>query len=156
MSTGKAVTTEKKDAVLKIAQTQKPTTIVVETPKDEAIKIEVVAPSIIAEEQKEKIFAQIEKFKPEAVKTAEGRIESMNQFSALSARFKMLKEKSNDLKLFEAGNDKTGAKMTLLNQQGFLFEIQNTNVLEKLIFCAKEELNILLRECENEILTFDI
>jgi hypothetical protein len=100
--------------------------------------------------------AMIEKFKPEPIKTAEGRIERMKHFEALSKRFATLKEKSNDLKTFEAGNDKTNAMITFHNQQGFKFEVQNSNVIKKLIEAAQNELSILLNEAENEVLTFEI
>lgn len=107
-------------------------------------------------EQKKDILAQIEKFKPEPPRTAEDRITSIKQFEALSERYKLLKEKDNDLKLFIAGNDKTNAKITFTNGQDFKFDIRNSNVIEKLNKAAQEELSILLKEAENEVLTFQI
>jgi hypothetical protein len=106
-------------------------------------------------EKKESVIAFIEKHKPTPL-TAEQRIERIKQFEALSQRFKILKEKDNDLKMFTAGNDKTNAKIVFKNNLGFEFIIQNTNVIEKLIEAGKMELSILLNEAENEILTFEI
>jgi hypothetical protein len=102
------------------------------------------------------VIAMIEKFKPEPPKTAEERIEKSKQFEAISKRFTQLKEKSQELLMFEAGNDKLKAKIIFENQAGFKFEIQNSNVIEKLKDCAKDELSILLNEVDNEIMTFQM
>lgn len=107
-------------------------------------------------EKKAATLKLIEKFKPEAPKTAEDRIQQIAHFEALSKRYKILKEKSNDLKMFDAGNDKTNAKITFKNAQGFEFEIRNSNVIERLNKEAQSELKILLDEAENEVLTFQI
>jgi hypothetical protein len=108
------------------------------------------------QERKEALNKVVEKFKPEPPKTAEERISNMKQFEALSTRYKALKEKDEELKTFHAGNDKTSAKITFQNAQGFKFEVQNSNVIDRLTKSAKEELSILLTEAENEILTFII
>jgi len=108
------------------------------------------------EARKEALNKVVEKFKPEPPKTAEERISNMKQFEALSTRYKALKEKDEELKTFHAGNDKTSAKITFQNAQGFKFEVQNSNVIDRLTKSAKEELSILLTEAENEILTFII
>lgn len=108
------------------------------------------------QERKESLNKVIEKFKPEPPKTAEDRISNMKQFEALSNRYKALKEKDEELKTFHAGNDKTSAKITFQNAQGFKFEVQNSNVVDRLTKSAQEELSILLSEAENEILTFII
>ena len=107
-------------------------------------------------EQKEEILKSIEKFKPEPILSAEQRIERVKQFEALSVRYGALKEKDNELKTFHADNDKTSAKIIFKNAQGFEFTIQNSNVIEKLIEAGKQELNILLKEAENEVVTFEI
>jgi hypothetical protein len=107
-------------------------------------------------EQKEEVLKMIEKFKPEPILTAEARIERMKQFEALSTRFGALKDKSNELKTYKAGNDKINAKITFQNAQGFKMEVQNSNVIQKLVEAAENELNILLSEAENEVLTFEI
>jgi alanyl-tRNA synthetase len=108
------------------------------------------------QDKKEALNALVEKFKPEPPKSAEERISKMKQFEALSNRYKTLKEKDEELKTFHAGNDKTGAKITFQNAQGFRHEVQNSNVIDRLTQAAKEELSILLAEAENEILTFII
>lgn len=107
-------------------------------------------------DRKEAIQKMVDKFKPEPPKTAEERISNMKQFEALSNRYKALKEKDEELKTFHAGNDKTSAKITFQNAQGFKFEVQNSNVIDRLTKSAQDELNVLLSEAENEILTFII
>lgn len=107
-------------------------------------------------EQKEAVLKTIEKFKPEPILTAEARIERMKQFEALSTRFGALKDKSNELKTYKAGNDKMNAKITFQNAQGFKMDVQNSNVIQKLVEAAENELNVLLLEAENEVLTFEI
>lgn len=111
-------------------------------------------PAVI--EKKENILKTMEKFKPEPFKSAEDRISRKNQFDALAKRYEQLKEKDNELKTFHAGNDKTSAKIIFKNAQGFEFNIQNSNVIDKLTKAAQEELKILLNEAENEVLTFEI
>ena len=107
-------------------------------------------------EQKTAINAMIKKFAPSAPKTAEERIQKKEQFDAVAKRFSHLKEKSNELKMFDAGNDKINAKIILQNQAGFKFEVSNSNVIKKVRDAMEGELNILLSEAENEVLTFDI
>lgn len=80
----------------------------------------------------------------------------MKQFEALSTRYNQLKDKSNELKTFQAGNDKLSAKVVFKNAQGFEFTVQNSNVIGKLIEAGEKELSILLNEAENEVLTFEI
>ena len=126
--------------------------------KEESVK---VLPMVKPAEptQAEKITATealIEKFKPEAPKTAEERIQSISHFEAISKRYSHLKEKANDLKMFDAGNDKINAKIILKNQAGFEFEVSNSNVIKKVRDAMETELNILLSEAENEVLTFQI
>jgi hypothetical protein len=108
------------------------------------------------DEKKESLEKVMEKFKPEPIKTAEERINRAKQFEALSTRYNALKEKENELKTFHAGNDKTNAKIVFKNAQGFSFEVQNSNVIDRLTKAAKEELSILLNEAQNEVLTFEI
>jgi hypothetical protein len=130
----------------------------VEQKKVENVKTLVVAQSAKPTEEAKKasILATIEKFKPEPPKTAEERILRKDQFDALTKRYLHLKEKSNDLKMFEAGNDKNSCSITFKNGQDFKFEIKNINVIEKLCKGAQDELSVLLTEAESEVLTFQI
>lgn len=108
------------------------------------------------EEKKTTFNALVEKFVPKQQPTAEERINRIEHFEAVSRRFKQLKEKSNDLKMFDAGNDKTNAKIILKNSEGFEFNVSNSNVIKKVRDAMETELNILLSEAENEILIFEI
>ena len=108
------------------------------------------------EQKKAAAKAMIEKFKPEPPRSADDRIMAIGHFEALSKRYKILKEKANELKMFDAGNDKTNAKISFKNAQGFEFDIRNSTVIEKLKTEAEKELNILLAEAENEVLTFQL
>ena len=132
------------------------------TTKEQATKKEETAKNLQAvkevkpaeAETKAEILATIEKFKPEAPRTAEERILHAQQFEALSKRYKSLKEKDQELKTFHAGNDKTNAKIVFKNSQGYEFEVRNTSIINRLTDEAKKELKILLDEAENEIMTF--
>lgn len=106
--------------------------------------------------KKDSAMATIEKFVSKTPPTAEERIERILHFEAHSKRFRLLKEKSNDLKMFDAGNDKTNAKIVLKNSAGFEFDVRNSNVIDKVTKTMREELNILLTEAENEVLNFEI
>lgn len=103
-----------------------------------------------------KISSLNDKFKPEPFKSPEERILRAKEFEALSTRYQLLKLKSHELETFIQGNDKTGSKLTLTNTAGFNFDISNTNVIDKLVKCAKQELDILLNDTKNEVLTFEM
>lgn len=107
-------------------------------------------------EEKLALDAMIEKFAPTIKPTAEERIVRKEHFEAHCTRFKLLKQKSNDLKLFIAGNDKTNAKIVLKNASGFEFDVRNSNVIDKVLATMEAELNILLSESETEVLNFEI
>lgn len=99
--------------------------------------------------------AMIEKFKPKQL-TAEERIIRISQFEAVSKRFKLLKQKSDELKMWNAGNDKSNATINLKNSSGFEFAVSNSFVIQKVLNVMQQELDILLGETEIEILTFEI
>lgn len=101
-------------------------------------------------------IASIEKFASSAPLTAKERIGRKTLFDEVSKRYEHLEKKSNDLKMFDAGNDKINAKIILKNQAGFEFEVSNSNVIKKVRDAMETELNILLTEAENEVLTFEI
>jgi hypothetical protein len=107
-------------------------------------------------EPKTAIERMIEKVMDKTPPTAEERIGRIEHFEALSKRFRLLKDKSNDLKMFDAGNDKTNAKIVLKNSSGFEFSVSNSNVIKKVRDAMEAELNILLSEAENEVLNFEI
>jgi hypothetical protein len=108
------------------------------------------------ETAKTNISAQIEKLASFNPQTAEEKIKRVAEFEALSKRYTQLKEKQHELNLFVAGNDKTNAKVSLENQAGFKMEIRNSNVINKVLNTMQDELNILLLEADNEVLTFQI
>ena len=118
-------------------------------PTMKKVETAVIEPKTAIERMMEKV---IDKTPP----TAEERIGRIEHFEALSKRFRLLKDKSNDLKMFDAGNDKTSAKIVLKNSTGFEFSVNNSNVIKKVRDAMEAELNILLSEAENEVLNFEI
>lgn len=118
-------------------------------PTVKKVETAVIEPKTAIEKMMEKV---VDKTPP----TAEERISRIEHFEALSKRFKHLKEKANDLKMFDAGNDKTNAKIALKNSSGFEFSVSNSNVIKKVRDAMESELNILLTEAENEVLIFEI
>lgn len=98
----------------------------------------------------------LDKYKPEPFKTAEERINLKNQFDELAKRYEQLKVKFQDFKQFKAGDDKVNAKVTFKNALGYEFIVNNSNVIEVLKKAALDELQILLNEAENEVLTFEM
>jgi hypothetical protein len=107
-------------------------------------------------EPKTAIERMMEKVVDRTPPTAEERIGRIEHFEALSKRFKLLKEKSSELKMFDAGNDRTNAKIILKNSSDFEFSVSNSNVIKKVRDAMEQELNILLSEAENEVLNFEI
>ena len=133
------------------------------TVKEEVKKVEVakalptlnkVEPTEVG--QKASMMANIEKFGLKTPPTAKERIGRKQLFDEVSKRYEHLENKSNDLKMFDAGNDKINAKIILKNQAGFEFEVSNSNVIKKVRDAMETELNILLAEAENEVLNFEI
>lgn len=118
-------------------------------PTMKKVETAVIEPKTATERVFEKL---VDKTPP----TAEERIGRIEHFEALSKRFRLLKEKSNDLKMFDAGNDRTNAKIILKNSSGFEFSVSNSNVIKKVRDAMEQELNILLAEAENEVLNFEI
>lgn len=118
-------------------------------PTMKKVETAVIEPKTATERMFEKL---VDKTPP----TAEERIGRIEHFEALSKRFRLLKEKSNDLKMFDAGNDRTNAKIILKNSSGFEFSVSNSNVIKKVRDAMEQELNILLAEAENEVLNFEI
>lgn len=118
-------------------------------PTMKKVETAVIVPKTATERMIEKL---VDKTPP----TAEERISRIGHFEALSKRFKHLKEKANDLKMFDAGNDKTNARIILKNSSGFEFSVSNSNVIKKVRDAMEAELNILLTESENEVLNFEI
>ncbi len=102
------------------------------------------------------IEALAEKFTTQTPPTAKERIARRTLFDEVSKRYEHLENKANDLKMFDAGNDKINAKIILKNQAGFEFEVSNTFVIQKVRDVMQQELNILLKESENEVLNFQI
>jgi hypothetical protein len=127
----------------------------VKTIENAVIEKQVKTAEPTASEKKEALNAMLDKFKPKQP-TADERIQRISHFEAVSKRFKVLKEKSNELKMFDAGNDQTNAKIILKNSGGFEFSVSNSNVIKKVRDTMEAELNILLADAENEILTFEI
>lgn len=139
---------------------------VTNTAKEEIISKVVVEASTEAEHKtiplhqeqqvtKETVLNTISQFVA-PVPTAEEKIIKVKQFEALSERYQRLKEKSNDLRLFEAGNDQTNAKIMLINSAGFQFEVRNSRVIEKVQNCMQEELDKLLHIAQEKVLNFTL
>jgi hypothetical protein len=139
---------------------------VTNTAKEEIINKVVVEASTEAENKtiplhqeqqvtKETVLNTISQFVA-PVPTAEEKIIKVKQFEALSERYQRLKEKSNDLRLFEAGNDQTNAKIMLINSAGFQFEVRNSRVIEKVQNCMQEELDKLLHIAQEKVLNFTL
>lgn len=107
-------------------------------------------------EEKTTARAIIEKFIEPVRPTAKERIGRKALFDEVSKRYEHLENKANDLKMFDAGNDKINAKIILKNSAGFEFSVSNSNVIKKVRDAMESELNILLTEAENEVLNFEI
>ena len=80
----------------------------------------------------------------------------MKNFEILSERYQFLKGKADDLVRFLLHNAGTNARLILKNQSAEDFEISNTDVMRKVLEVASAELQILLKDTESEILTFQI
>ena len=88
--------------------------------------------------------------------TAEGRIKRMENFAILAKKHTFLQNKKNELERFEISQDGTKEKLTLSNANGFVFEVSNTQVMEKVVDLLNAELELFLTQSNNEILAYTI
>jgi hypothetical protein len=127
----------------------------VETPTDATTLTIVKGGETTAKKEDIALNAMFEKFKPKPL-TAEERIIRIAQFEAIAKRFNLLKQKNEDLRMWDAGNDRTNASIFLRNSSGFEFSVSNSHVIKKVRDIMQQELDILLYETENEVQTFEI
>lgn len=88
--------------------------------------------------------------------TAESRIKRMENFGILAKKHTFLQNKKNELERFEISQDGTKEKLTLSNANGFVFEVSNTQVMEKVVDLLNGELELFLAQSNKEILSYSI
>ena len=88
--------------------------------------------------------------------TAESRIKRMENFGILAKKHTFLQNKKNELERFEISQDGTKEKLTLSNANGFVFEVSNTQVMEKVVDLLNGELELFLAQSNKEILAYSI
>ncbi|MFL9844747.1 hypothetical protein [Flavobacterium rhizosphaerae] len=90
------------------------------------------------------------------VPTAAQRLINAQKFAILGTKFEQLKAKGDALERFILSNDGTREKLTLSNQEGFIFEISNTMTISKVLGVVKEDVNTLIQKAETQIMEFTI
>lgn len=88
--------------------------------------------------------------------TAESRLKKLETFKILAEKHQYLSQKNDDLQKFIASSDGMKEKLILKNSQGFEFDASNSQVIEKVIFVIKEELQKITDHSEKEVLRFQI
>ena len=89
------------------------------------------------------------------IATASDRLSKFEQFQKLGGRYDFLKAKDNELKNFKVSQDGTLAKVTLACP-GANVEISASPIIEKIVELCEQELDVLLKKAETEIVEFHI
>lgn len=88
--------------------------------------------------------------------TAESRLKKLETFQILAEKHKFLNQKNDDLQKFIASSDGMKEKVVLKNAQGFELSVSNSQVIEKVIYVIKEELQKITDHSEKQVLEFSI
>ncbi|OBQ56105.1 hypothetical protein JJL45_05170 [Tamlana sp. s12] len=88
--------------------------------------------------------------------TAESRLKRLENFQILATRHQFLNEKNDALQKFIVSSDGTKERFILENAQGFTFEVSNSQVIEKVLYVVKSELQRITDVSEKEVLSFII
>jgi len=88
--------------------------------------------------------------------TADSRMKKLENFNILAEKHKFLTQKNDDLQKFIVSSDGMKEKIVLKNAQGFTFEASNSQVIEKVIYVIKEELQKITDHSEKQVLEFSI
>jgi hypothetical protein len=137
--------TKKVEEVAKNVATLK----VVETPKaTEEVKKEVIP----MQAEKEKI----EDVKIAPIVTAEQKLKNLDLLQIISAKFRFLKTKADELSKFILSSDGTKEKITMSNASGFIFEVSNSQTIEKVLKVVEDDLANFIERADKEILDFKI
>lgn len=88
--------------------------------------------------------------------TVEQRLKSMEHMRILGEKFTFLKDKKDNLEKFILSSDGTKEKITLSNAKGFLFEVSNSQTIEKVLQVIQNDLDLFTTRAEKEILEFNV
>ena len=88
--------------------------------------------------------------------SAEQRIKNAENFQKLAEKHKFLTEKADDLNSFMIGRDGLKEKVRISNDNGQIFEISNSVVIEEVLNLCASKLETLVDESREQILTFHI
>lgn len=88
--------------------------------------------------------------------SVEQRLKSMEQMRILGEKFTFLKDKKDNLEKFILSSDGTKEKITLSNARGFLFEVSNSQTIEKVLDVIQKDLDLFTSRAEKEILEFNV
>jgi hypothetical protein len=121
----------------------------------------VETPKATEEVKKEIVPMQSEKPKIEEVKiaplvTAEQKLKNLDLLQIISAKFRFLKTKADELSKFILSSDGTKEKITMSNASGFIFEVTNSQTIEKVLKVVEDDLASFIERADKEILDFKI
>ncbi|MEC5157028.1 hypothetical protein [Chryseobacterium sp. MP_3.2] len=88
--------------------------------------------------------------------TAEQRIRNGENFLKIAEKHRFLTEKEDDLNSFMIGRDGLKEKVQISNDNGQIFEISNSVVIDEVLNLCSEKLSHLVSESKEQILTFHI
>lgn len=88
--------------------------------------------------------------------SAEQRIKNAENFQKLAEKHKFLTEKADDLNSFMIGRDGLKERVRISNDNGQIFEISNSVVIEEVLNLCASKLETLVEDSKTQILTFHI
>ena len=88
--------------------------------------------------------------------SASARIKKLENFQILAKKHDFLIAKRTELEKFILSSDGTKEKVILKNASGFELEVSASQVVEKVLYVVKEELDGFISKSEKDVLSFNI
>jgi hypothetical protein len=106
------------------------------------------------EKEATKEEAKIEINRMFAPPSPEQRLKNLENLKIIGERYNVLLAKQDELNKFFISSDGTKEKIVLSNSNGFMFDVSNTQVIEKVLILIQTELDAFIAKTGEEISNF--
>lgn len=88
--------------------------------------------------------------------SAEQRLRNLKNFNLLHERYNWLLKKQDELTAFQISNDGTKERIVLENQNGFKFEVTNTQIIQEVFELLTKHIDTKIENTQTEIINYSI
>lgn len=88
--------------------------------------------------------------------SAEQRLRNLKNFNLLHERYNWLLKKQDELTAFQISNDGTKERIALENQNGFKFEVTNTQIIQEVFELLTKHIDTKIENTQTEIINYSI